>query len=61
MYVVKIEARVHPGPTKIEKTRKVKHSHKLENYCTAWMTATAYHIDGRSEVLLSAHKPSVRG
>ena len=56
--------RGHSGPTKTGKTRKSKHSRKLEDYCTARMTATEYHVDGRVEVRYYSHhtnhQPDVR-
>jgi len=42
--------RGHTGQTKTGKTRKSKHSRKLDNFCTARMIATEYLVDGRVEV-----------
>ena len=42
--------RGHTGPTKTGKTRKSKHSRKLDDFCTARMIATEHLADGRVEV-----------
>ena len=56
--------RGHSGPTKTGKTRKSLHFRKLEDYCTARMTATEHLVNGRVEVKYYSHhtnhRPDVR-
>ena len=48
--------RGHTGPNKSGKTRKGKHTRKLEDYCVARMIATEHLNDGRVEVkYISTH------